>query len=374
MIKLQKWLKNVPISVRCLIRPALLLSLGVHALMLALPIAPDPASPDPEASMADPDVAIDLTSLPPELLPSPQLASSPTPPASISQSPSSNPQLAPSPGINVQPLPSNASVAIVETAPPQASPEISSSPNSPPPDGASASQSPLPSNPPPAPTTVLAAPFADLPQLTGSQSGCLGLGGCRQIAENPGEVSQTLKQQMEAQGYTVRLRDDLIDTSDYQGMKIYEVSKDGTTRYLNVISSGLGETIYILTPELTTRAEIENAGTVQTELETVLTNLSGGNRASYPQFVYPDLFFTGTNPRPEIGGQFHLIPGGNPTQLSVSLTSTLQGSGFAVSPVGEYGGGIVYEISQRAFMGYLNLIPTQDGMGTIVVVWRSLPG
>ncbi|GEM_PF-4929332 len=53
----------------------------------------------------------------------------------------------------------------------------------------------------------------------------------------------------------------------------------------------------------------------------------------------------------------------------------LQGKGYDVSaaPIGEYAGGPVYQVKRGALLGYLNLVPTGDGKGTLVVMWRRSP-
>jgi hypothetical protein len=65
-------LKQVPPTIRWLVRPALLLSLGLHALLLLLPLLPDRASESEEAS--DPEeTQVTLAPLPIEPVPSPSL-------------------------------------------------------------------------------------------------------------------------------------------------------------------------------------------------------------------------------------------------------------------------------------------------------------
>ncbi len=64
-----------------------------------------------------------------------------------------------------------------------------------------------------------------------------------------------MMEQLEAKGYTVRLRDDLEDDT---GRKVYEVSKDEETRYLSVLSAlELGRTVYVLAAEPMTIEDLQ---------------------------------------------------------------------------------------------------------------------
>ncbi len=75
---------------------------------------------------------------------------------------------------------------------------------------------------------------------------------------------------------------------------------------------------------------------------------------------------------PTVEGSY-LISSNPPEQTATLLSNTLQGNGFELSQIGEYGGGAVYEVVQNAFVGYLSVLPTTDATGTIVVVWQRLP-
>lgn len=56
------------------------------------------------------------------------------------------------------------------------------------------------------------------------------------------------------------------------------------------------------------------------------------------------------------------------------LKTLFRESGFDISesPKG-YGGGKVYILRKPSYVRYLNLVPGQDGQGTVVVVWKTLP-
>jgi len=212
-------------------------------------------------------------------------------------------------------------------------------------------------------------PFSNFPELVGAQPGCFSSENCRQVSDGTTfrNAAQTLEQQMVAQGYQVSERDDLADT----GQKIYQlVAQDGTMRYLNVLSADVGSTIYLLSPEPITLSELQQVETVQANLESLLGQL--GNEAIAAQIPYPTLFLAGTSSRPEVR-QIRLAPGVTPDQLVSTLTNTLQNNQFYLSAIGSYGGGKMYEVGKKAFTGYVNLVATADGTGTMMVLWNTLP-
>jgi hypothetical protein len=215
----------------------------------------------------------------------------------------------------------------------------------------------------------LQIPFANFPDLAGAQAGCFGSENCRQVSDGIPfrNAAQTLEQQMVAQGYQVSEREDLSDT----GQKIYQLkAQDGATRYLSVLSSAVGETVYLLSPEPITLGDLQQVETVRANLAALLGQL--GTAAIATQIPYPALFLTGTTPRPEVE-QMRLLPGVTPDQLASTLARTLQDNQFSLSAVGSYGGGKMYEVEKKAFTGYVNLVPTADKTGTVMVVWNTVP-
>lgn len=356
----RSYLKNLPPPLLWLIRPALFFSVGLHLLLLLLPILPDrpvdKAQSDQEQAEPE-ETQVALAPLPITPIPEPQ-------PSVVVPSPGSSPAASPIPP-SLQPQP--AAPSLPQPSMPQPSAPISASPT--PAIEPSAQPSPTASLLPP-PQNRVVAPFASFPHLDGSQPGCFNqsAGDCQQVAGNFRQVSQALTAQLSSQGYDVKQRDDLEET----GRQVYEVTKDEVTQYLSVISSDLAGTAYILAHEPVTQADIEQIGTVQTALQTLLSDLSGGNTASANQFAHPEFFFTGTQLRPEIN-QLYLVSGTEATSLADRLTAELQTNGFQAANIGEYGGGPVYQVSQKAFLGYVNLVPTQDGIGTIVVLWQRIP-
>ncbi|MBF2046263.1 MAG: hypothetical protein IGS54_02490 [Elainella sp. C42_A2020_010] len=337
-------LKSLPRPLRWLIRPALLGSIGLHVLVLLLPL-PEQASLDAARRQ---DVEVNVTRLPEQTpVPKPTATPKPTPTPSPPAQPVAQP---------LQPAPRPPAVA---QKPPVAQP--SPSPVASPPPTPEPSPDPVP---PPA------VPFADLPLLTGSQTGCFGLGTCHEITDgtNFRTAGQTLEQALQAQGYTVKPREDLEET----GRKVYELTKGNKTRYLNVLSSDVGSTIYLVTPQPVSLDQLQTSETHKAELEAILDSISSGS-VNPTQLTQPEAFFAGTTPRPETGSQLRLVAGRSPQELLNGLTGSLQAQNFTLTEAGGYGNGLLYEVTKGAYTGYLNLVPTVDRSGTIVVLWTNLP-
>jgi outer membrane biosynthesis protein TonB len=362
------WLyfKQLPLIIRWFIRPALFLSLGLHALVLLLPLLPDRSTEsDADDSIEMEETAISLTPLPAEPTPFPTVAdASPMPTPTPAPTPAPTPVPPPIPTPIPTPIPAPAPTAeptpLVSSESQVEEPQVEADPDL-------SSPSPTPSLPPP--QNQIVAPFTNFPHLLESTAcGNQAPEGCRQVSGNFRQVSQALREQLRQQGYTVSSRDDLEET----GRQVYTVTKDDRTRYLSIISSDLGGTSYVLAAEPVTQTEIDQIGTVQADLEASLSQLSTEAPAAIVQFAYPEFFLVSDQPRPEIRNLYS-VNDTAPIALVDRLTQTLQTNGFQLSPIGEYGGGPVYEVSRQAFLGYISIAPTLDGSGSIIVQWHQLP-
>lgn len=348
---LNQFLENSPSQkidrpIRWLVRPALFLAIAIHGLLIFTPL---PAQKEPSGDRSQSEVETRVARLPTLVSPKPVLSPM-APPRSPSQLPL--PQVAPiqsAPRLTTQPaLPAPMASPVQSSAPlPQPDPIVEQTP----------------------PAANLQIPFANFPDLAGAQAGCFGSGNCRQVSNGIPfrNAAQTLEQQMVAQGYEVSERDDLSET----GQKIYQLkAQDGTMRYLSVLSSAVGATIYILSPEPATLNDLQQTETLKSNLATLLGQL--GTTAIATQIPYPTLFLSGTMPRPEVE-QMRLVPGVTPDQLISTLTRTLQDRQFSLLAVGTYGGGKIYEVGNAAFTGYINLVPTADNTGTLMILWNTAP-
>lgn len=349
---LNQFLKNhVPKSfnrpLRWLIRPALFWAVAIHGLVLFMPL---PTQKKAEGDRSNTEVGIKIARLP-DLIPTKPILSSPTTPSPLPSQPTQS-QVAPVRSVSrsaTQPV-----LPALKPAPVQSS-AASPQPSTP------ADQAP--------PSANLQIPFANFPDLAGAQAGCFGSENCRQVSNGIPfrNAAQTLEQQMVSQGYQVSERDDLSDT----GQKIYQLkAQDGAMRYLSVLSSAVGTTIYLLSPEPITLGDLQQVETVKANLAALVGQL--GTTAIATQIPYPTLFLTGTTPRSEVE-QMRLIPSVTPDQLASTLNRTLQDNQFSSSAVGSYGGEKMYEVGKKAFTGYISLVPTTDKTGTVMILWNTLP-
>jgi hypothetical protein len=100
------------------------------------------------------------------------------------------------------------------------------------------------------------------PHFEGAVGGCFGLNECRQVSGvgSYRTVARSLIAGLEAQGYAVRLRDDLEDT----GRNVYELTPPdevATRQFLMVFSNTDGSAIYVRRPDVMTLDELKALAT-----------------------------------------------------------------------------------------------------------------
>ena len=245
-------LKNLPGSVKTLIRPMWWLSMAMHGLLLMLPIASEPQA----KSSVKKQESVKITQLPtpPSPKPSPVIPV-PKPTTVVQQNPipASPPLQTPPARLNPiieapQPSPIVQQNFASPTPTPVASPTPTPTPVATPAPTPVATPTPTPvASPTPTPTDLVAG----VPNLENAQKSCNGF--CWQI---PGisfrTVSEDYKKKFEAQGYVF----DKQEIEDDTGRSVYKISKDGKTQYFNVLSTDNGGTVYLITERELTREEL----------------------------------------------------------------------------------------------------------------------
>lgn len=250
----------------------LYLSLGLHGLLMMIPI---PSTPEIESSSPKKE-PIKVTQLPSPPSPKPSsvvVQSKPSPTVQQNSLPTTRPQLqmppvmpsarsnssgrsliteSPKPSPSIQP--STSVFTPTPTPTPSPTPVASPTPTPSPTPVASPTPTPTPTpvaSPTPTPTPTPTNLVAGVPNFDNAQPSCNG--GCWQIKETPFRlVSTTLLERLENQGYEV----DKQDIEDDTGRSVYKVSKDGVTKYLNVLSTDKGDTVYLLAEKELTREEL----------------------------------------------------------------------------------------------------------------------
>lgn len=244
-------------------KPWLLIALGLHGVLLFLPLPSE--SPSEPTSTAENIQIVSLPSPTPSTAPTPP----PTPPLAVPPPPT--PSVAPS--IRVQARPSappaitptstpSPTPAPAATNSPQPAPSPSPAPNPSPSPSPSPTPTPTPSVDPNASTTVLSTlpNPPDFPHAEGSQPGCGGQAVCWQTDNTQWRsVARTFEQTLEDQGYDVNQLELETDT----GVRVYAVSKEGEIPYYLNLLSTLDGTVYVLSDKPLTPQELTEMAAAQ---------------------------------------------------------------------------------------------------------------
>jgi hypothetical protein len=153
-------------------------------------------------------------------------------------------------------------------------------------------------------------------------------------------------------------------------IKSYRVSSGGVTKILSVFSKGQLGTAYVLTDRLTTLEALEEAEAAIASISDALGSLKALEKVDVSRIAQPKLFQRNDS---EIVSM-NLIEAAPPEKVFTDyLSDSLAQQGFDVPKPSAYGGGPVYVLNRGQFTGYLNLVPSQDGTGTVIVFWKVPP-
>ncbi len=352
-----------------LIRPMLLLSVGVHGLLL---FAPMPTQKVQNSQKAATQEKVKLTQLPtsnsPRAIEKPsRTAVKPSPANRQTNTPVTRQKSISEPAIR----PSSKVTAISKVA--KTTPRVLASA----PSEISILPNPNNSN----------DPFIDFPKYINSQPGSLGLFKAQldqtsqQTQDEISAVSQYFERELKGREYKVTFAKNEADT------KVFEVTKGNTTKFLNLINHN-GGTVIALASEILNPENINAVVKVSPEEEAFISIL---DKINFENIEQPDLYLTDPSlfyakfgagkdgfyeveQKSNTVGTIRLIPNQLPEQVFRTIFApTLKSGGFEVNLQGQYGGGKVYEVKQGTFITYLNLLPTADRKGTVVVSWSSVP-
>lgn len=359
-------LKNSPNHLQALIRPMLLISLTLHGLFLLMPMPEEKAKSVPKKEKT---VKVTQLALPPS-----KPAARTTPKTPIATRPKVTPRTSrPVQSISRrQPVIQVVKPKLVQTPPQprQVAPARSPSPTASP----AKSSNVEPTN---QAANATDTPLAEFPHFPGAKPGCLEVPSCFQTANDLDKVAAHFEKELPAKGFTTSVN------VDEPGRKVYEVSRsDFPTQYLSLIDTKDG-TIYVLADAPRSLDELKQAVVVPEEFYSVLAEV-GEELEDETQFAAPSQFYSKLSSqepdgslipaqlREEIQAQ-KLVAGQTPDAVYASMLPSLQ-SVFEVSESGSYGGGNLYTLKKDRFTGYLNLVPTKDNSGTIIVLWTEKPG
>ncbi|HEY9640195.1 MAG TPA: hypothetical protein V6C57_06905 [Coleofasciculaceae cyanobacterium] len=311
-----------------------LVSLGLHGLLMLLPVPSE--QPPPVAKPEEKKVRI--TQLP--------TLNRPAPPRGAAARPTPKPVVPVRRAASAIPRPvQRAAMPSVQPAVPVVSPSPQQVP---------------------AETPTDANPWQDFPQYPGAQPGCYNLPSCMQTSQALSEVGNYFERELAAKKYRASPQ---ITESDRQ---VYQVSRNNLTQFLSLISVPHQGTVYVLAEAPRSLADLAQAVEVPAAIYDVLSGLAATD-ATRADFAQPDAFYTGNTVRPEIGIT-KLVTGETPdTFFDTYFRTNLFNSGFESLEPSQYGGGFLYEVKKDSLSLYINLVPTQDGSGTIVVIWKQPP-
>ncbi|MBD1843507.1 hypothetical protein H6F89_08880 [Cyanobacteria bacterium FACHB-63] len=348
----------IPAPARALIRPMLFAALGLHAALLFTPFPQEKQKP-PENKEAP----VKITQLPTTKS---TIQNQATPRVRLA-----NPNKPSLPKIN---RPNPNPVVIAQPQPLQAR-----STEAPPQKGQVAN-----------PVSGGATSFAEFPHYQPSTPDCFakGLGeNCRVATANLLTVAAFYQSQPKAKGFTVTLAEDNANT------KVYTVrAKNGETLFLSLFTDA-PTTVILLSPEkVTDLASLKKSVSPPEEYYQILADLlvevdrsdNPANNATPENFAQPQMFYNvvseaelqqGAIPelRPGIDAAPKLAQGQTPANFYQSMSAAGLSGFFEISQHGQYGGGTLYKLKKGSTTFFLNLVPTKDQNGTIVVTWLKDP-
>lgn len=320
-----------------------LASLGLHGIFLFLPTGEEAKPPPPKP----PENQVRITQLP-TAAKQPVIKRPPKPAVKRSATPTAS-----RPRVNVPPPPS------VPAPPKPAKAETKA-------DAAVETEA--------KPSTESDA-WKDFPLYPGSTPGCFELPSCLQSSDGFSQVVDHFATQLPEKKYTLK---PVVQES---GRTVYEVTRDGLTQFLSIIENGKN-TVYVLSDAPRTIADLEQAVEVPPEIYAILVGLAV-QQADSTAFTQPDQFYTQGDRKlgaatlvPKAGiRNISLVSGqGADTMMDELLRSNLQNSEFEVTDLPKtYGGGKLYRAQKEDKALYLNLVPTKDNSGTLLVIWNTPP-
>jgi hypothetical protein len=401
-----------------MLSPVVLTSIGLHGLLLLVPIQGSNSSHNKPPTPPPKEEKVKLTELPTGVLPppapasaSPTASSTPQPTASptatptisptvtATPTPSISPSRSPIPNFSPKAIPFDKLRATPSGSPkPSATPKPSDSPKSSatpkPSDSPKSSATPKPSDSPkpsatpkpsdspqpsatPTPPPSPVAPFTDL-RYPNAQPGAFDMKAiaraANQTPDGLDKVSSFFEREFQSRGYKAT-----PDTGN-TNRKIYEVTKDGVTKYITLfrnpsgtvialsdarLPDDLGNTAVASKEELAFEAANAQLQKAARPIEASLIE----DKLAAPTAFYADV--DNGQAHPAIEGSVKLIAGQPADGIAGSLATTF--AGFEITPKSAHGGGNLYQLTQGGFTRFISLIPAKDSSGTVVAVWTISP-
>ena len=351
---------NLPAPVKALVRPMLFASVGLHAVLLFMPLPGDhqPSKPAPEKT-------VKVTQLPPaskskSTVPAlPKVAIAPPKPVIPAARPNAITIPAPIKPIPVaQPTPAAA-------APPKPTPAATPGSDAPP------------------VTAPANNPFADFPRYANATPGSFG---SLSAALDPSSF-QTSDPLATVEGFFTKelpkKQFEMGTPTNLGSVKVISVTKGGVTKYLHLLARDSKGTVFLLldTPidinSLPKDTKIATEPPEKLDLHQGFTDLADQvnfvNNNADTELSDPDSFKSVSGVEFDQGKATEIGAGGTVplAQLDAMVQTKLASIGFTVSAAAPYGGGSVYQITKNSYTRYLAIAPTKDGGGWVYVFEKA---
>ncbi|MCY7323650.1 MAG: hypothetical protein LH660_18055 [Phormidesmis sp. CAN_BIN36] len=342
---------NLPTPVKSLVRPMLFASVGLHALLIFVPLPGEKQESKPA-----PEKTVKVTQLPPTS----KSNSTAKPLAKVAVTPAPRPVI-PAARPNALTIPSTVRPSSVAQPAPAAAP-----------------------NPAPATPPATNNPFNDFPRYPNATVGSFESLPATlsplsfQTSDPLADVEKFFRSELPKKQFEIGTPIDLGD------VKAIPVTKGSITKYLHLFTRSKG-TVYLLLDTPIPINSLPKGTKFQEELP---------ERGELNKLLTEDLVvkvnFVNNNPDTELSeptsfasvavdldiGKATKVPEGTTipiAELDTLLQSQLASIGFTLTPSGDYGGGKVYQITKNSYTSYLTIAPTQDGGGW-VYVFEKAPG
>jgi hypothetical protein len=345
--------KNIPPSVKALLKPMLLISLAFHGAVLFIPL---PAPPQ-KAKLPKPK-PIKIAKLPP-LRPSPQ---------PLTKRLNSKQPLTPT----IVSSTSRQSVVLKQ----QQGTKTTSSKSDPRPT--------MPSNP----QNTEGGTWSDLPNYSKNiQNPCEGADGCVQTGDSFKEVTQFFEDNLSAKKFKFSKEDTGESSYDteYRAYKVVNNKKE--VQFLSILFNG-ENTKYVWADRVASEADIVTKTITPMDITTFIgqlpTQFIDASKAKLLPERFPETAVTKfyiDKDTPDFGfrntpADAPIIVSSNPMDTYQALTDKLSSANYNANPIAAgYAGGTLYEITKSDLPKplYLTILATKEGDGSIVALWLDMP-
>jgi hypothetical protein len=353
--------KNISPSVKLLLKPMLLLSLGLHGIVLFTPLpAPSPKAELPKSK------PIKIVKLPPlRTAPKPLTKRPNSKKPSTPKIVSSTPRL----GIVLKQKQETG------TTPNKFQPKLDPRPS-------------RSSDPPSDPSTTEGDTWDDLPKYSKNiQNPCEGADGCVQTGDSFGDVTQYFENNLSAKKFKF-FKENVPEGSygtEYRAYKVINSKKE--VQFLSILFNG-ENTKYVWADRIASEVDIVTKTITPMDITTFIQQLPTQFVDASKAKVLPERFpetavtkFYIDKDTPDFGfrntrANAPIIVSSNPIDTYQTLAEKLSSANYNATTISTgYAGGTLYEIKKSDLPKplYLTIVPTKQGDGSIVALWLDMP-